>query len=65
VILHTELGLTLPAAIATVTATPAARVGLGDRGEIAVGRRADLLRVRVLDGLPVLRGVWRQGDRIG
>jgi alpha-D-ribose 1-methylphosphonate 5-triphosphate diphosphatase len=65
VILHTELGLPLPAAIATVTATPADRVGLGDRGQLAPGRRADLLRVRIVDGLPVLRAVWRQGRRVG
>jgi alpha-D-ribose 1-methylphosphonate 5-triphosphate diphosphatase len=64
VIIHTELGVGLPAAIATVTATPADRVGLGDRGQIAPGRRADLLRVRVVNGLPVVRGVWRQGQRV-
>ena len=39
------IGLTLPAAIATVSAVPAAVAGLGDRGAIAVGRRADLVRV--------------------
>jgi alpha-D-ribose 1-methylphosphonate 5-triphosphate diphosphatase len=63
-ILHTALGLSLPAAIATVTATPADRAGLDDRGQLAPGRRADLLRVQIVDGLPVLRAVWRQGHRI-
>jgi alpha-D-ribose 1-methylphosphonate 5-triphosphate diphosphatase len=64
VLLHTELGLALPAAIATVTATPAERAGLDDRGQLAPGRRADLVRLRVVDGLPVVRAVWRQSRRV-
>jgi alpha-D-ribose 1-methylphosphonate 5-triphosphate diphosphatase len=64
VLLHTQLGWPLPAAIATVTATPAERVGLDDRGDIAPGRRADLVRVRLVGGLPVVRAVWREGDRV-
>jgi alpha-D-ribose 1-methylphosphonate 5-triphosphate diphosphatase len=64
VLLHTQLGWPLPAAIATVTATPAERVGLDDRGDIAPGRRADLVRVSLVDGLPVVRAVWRLGERV-
>jgi alpha-D-ribose 1-methylphosphonate 5-triphosphate diphosphatase len=64
VLLHTQLGWSLPAAIATVTATPAERVGLDDRGDIASGRRADLVRVRLVGGLPVIRAVWRLGERV-
>lgn len=52
-------------ALATVAATPARKVGLADRGEIAPGQRADLVRVaRRADGWPVPREVWRQGLRI-
>ena len=47
-----------------MTATPAERVALPDRGEIVAGKRADLLRVRVVEELPVVRGVWRGGRRI-
>jgi alpha-D-ribose 1-methylphosphonate 5-triphosphate diphosphatase len=57
-------GLALPAALATVTRNPARAAGLDDRGEIAIGKRADLVRVEVIDGLPVVRGVWRQGMRV-
>ena len=57
-------GLKLPAALATVTRNPARAAGLDDRGEIAIGKRADLVRVKVVDGLPIVRGVWRQGVRI-
>ena len=64
VLLHTQLGLSLPAAIATVTATPADRAGLADRGRLAPGRRADLVRVRVAGGLPVVQAVWRQARRV-
>ena len=59
-----QLGLALPAAIAMITATPAERVALPDRGEIVPGRRADLVRVRVVEGLPVIQGVWRGGRRV-
>ncbi len=56
-------GLSLPAAIATVTANPAAAVGLDDRGVIEDGRRADLVRVHP-GTVPVVRGVWRGGIRV-
>lgn len=60
---------TLPAAIASVTRNPAASVGLSDRGEIAIGKRADLVQVRLMrDGFgrshPVVRAVWRAGVRV-
>lgn len=52
-------------AMATVSANPARSVGLSDRGEIAPGQRADLVRVRRgADGWPVPREVWRQGLRV-
>ncbi|WDR02145.1 alpha-D-ribose 1-methylphosphonate 5-triphosphate diphosphatase [Devosia algicola] len=57
-------GISLPRALAMVTANPARAVGLTDRGEIAPGRRADLVRVRVIGDMPVVRGVWRQGRRV-
>jgi alpha-D-ribose 1-methylphosphonate 5-triphosphate diphosphatase len=63
-LLHHRHGLALPAALATVTATPAARVGLDDRGEIAPGLRADLVRVRLVGELPVVVSVWRRGVRV-
>jgi alpha-D-ribose 1-methylphosphonate 5-triphosphate diphosphatase len=54
----------LPGAIRLVTKNPAEAVGLVDRGEIAVGRRADLARVSLHDGEPVARAVWRAGRRV-
>ena len=57
-------GMSLPKAIAMVTATPARTVSLDDRGRIAVGLRADLVRVRRDTGVPVTRGVWREGRRV-
>jgi alpha-D-ribose 1-methylphosphonate 5-triphosphate diphosphatase len=56
--------IALPAAVATVTRAPAAAIGLDDRGEIAIGKRADLVRVRVARDIPVVRSVWRAGARI-
>ena len=63
-LLHLQHGMTLPRAIATVSATPAHRVGLEDRGAIAPGRRADLVRVRVQGDVVAVRGVWCRGERV-
>jgi alpha-D-ribose 1-methylphosphonate 5-triphosphate diphosphatase len=57
-------GISLPQAIAMVTATPARTVSLSDRGRIESGLRADLVRVRRDHGVPVVRAVWRDGRRV-
>lgn len=73
--LHRELellvaaGLTAPEALAAATSVPAAAFGLSDRGQIAPGRRADLV---LLDGDPTtdikatrrIAGVWKQGHEV-
>jgi len=59
-----EDALPLPQAVATVTTNPARAVGLDDRGAIEPGLRADLVRVSLIDGLPVVRAVWRAGVRV-
>ncbi len=56
--------ITLPTAVAMVTANPAVAAGLEDRGKVAVGKRADLVRVSHVQGLPVVRSVWREGKRV-
>ena len=58
-----------------ISANPARAIDLDDRGEIAVGKRADLVRVRPHDlpateshprgvRVPVVRSVYRQGTRV-
>ncbi|MDI7862888.1 alpha-D-ribose 1-methylphosphonate 5-triphosphate diphosphatase [Rhizobiaceae bacterium n13] len=56
--------VSLPRALAMVTSTPARTVGLDDRGRIATGLRADLVRVHREHGVPVTRSVWREGRRV-
>lgn len=57
--------ITLPQSVALVTKNPAKAAGLEDRGEIAQGKRADLVRVTLPeDGVPIVRAVWRDGLRI-
>ncbi len=57
--------LPLPAAIRLVATNPAAAARLDDRGAIAVGLRADVVRVRTAATLPpVVAGVWREGRRV-
>jgi alpha-D-ribose 1-methylphosphonate 5-triphosphate diphosphatase len=63
-LLHDQVGIALPAAVAMVSDTPAQQLGLDDRGRIEEGRRADLVRVRLVEGMPVARQVWRTGEQV-
>lgn len=64
-VLSDELAnVSLPDAIAMVTAIPARSVDLHDRGRIKTGLRADLVRVQRHEGVPVVRSVWREGVRV-
>jgi alpha-D-ribose 1-methylphosphonate 5-triphosphate diphosphatase len=56
--------VSLPQALATVTRNPARAAGLDDRGEIVIGKRADLVRVQINGALPCVRSVWREGQRV-
>jgi alpha-D-ribose 1-methylphosphonate 5-triphosphate diphosphatase len=47
-----------------VSLNPAPACGLLDRGQVAPGRRGDLVRVRELNGVPVVREVWRGERRV-
>lgn len=58
------LDFDLPAALRMVTKTPAEAAGLSDRGEIAIGKRADLVRVGVHEGHPYPKQIWREGTRV-
>lgn len=58
------LSIQLPEAVRMITKTPAEVAGLADRGEIAIGRRADLVRVALAGEMPVVKGVWREGRRV-
>lgn len=60
---HVE-SISLPAAIRMVSKNPAEACGLDDRGEIATGKRGDLVRVSVDHHVPVVRTVWREGRRV-
>jgi alpha-D-ribose 1-methylphosphonate 5-triphosphate diphosphatase len=55
---------TLSKAVRTVTRNAARAIGLQDRGEVAVGQRADLLRVRMNRAdMPMVLETWRAGQR--
>lgn len=54
----------LSAAMATVTSEPARVTGLDDRGRIAVGLRADMLRFGIEGDDPIIRGVWSAGRQV-
>ena len=58
------LPMELPQAVSMASKAPAEAAGLTDRGEIAIGKRADLLQVGLHDGHPYLKQVWREGRRV-
>jgi alpha-D-ribose 1-methylphosphonate 5-triphosphate diphosphatase len=62
--LHRDGAYSLPAAVATITRNPAKMVGLVDRGEVAPQLRADLVRVRDQGEFPIVRSVYRLGQRV-
>lgn len=56
--------ISLAQAVRMVTKNPADAASLDDRGEIAMDKRADLVRVRLAGEIPVARAVWREGQRV-
>lgn len=54
----------LPQAVRYVSTNPARAAGLDDRGCLKEGLRADIVRVRKQDAVPVISGVWREGIRV-
>jgi len=61
--LHAD-GWSLPRAVGTVSRAPALSVGLPDRGEIAPGRRADLIHVRPRGAQAAVMQTWVAGRRV-
>jgi alpha-D-ribose 1-methylphosphonate 5-triphosphate diphosphatase len=59
-----ETGISLPEGMALVSDHPAQLAGLSDRGRLAPGLRADVVRIRLHEKLPVVRQVWRAGERV-
>jgi alpha-D-ribose 1-methylphosphonate 5-triphosphate diphosphatase len=57
-------GISLPRALATITAEPARAVGLDDRGRLESSLRADLVHIHMAGTMPVVRRVWREGFRV-
>jgi alpha-D-ribose 1-methylphosphonate 5-triphosphate diphosphatase len=54
----------LPDAVAMVSDHPARMSGLTDRGRLEPDFRADLVRVRLHETLPIVRQVWSAGERV-
>jgi alpha-D-ribose 1-methylphosphonate 5-triphosphate diphosphatase len=63
-LLHEQVGMPLPEAVNMVSLAPAEMIGLPDRGSIEIGKRADLVHVRVAHGIPLPATVWREGMRV-
>lgn len=59
-----EEAISLPAAVAMISDHPARMAGLPDRGRLLPGLRADLVRLRLHGTLPIVRQVWRAGERV-
>lgn len=59
-----DSGWSLPRAVAAVTRNPARAIGLQDRGELAIGLRADLARVRRSGARANVMHTWVSGERV-
>ncbi|PCI05199.1 MAG: phosphonate metabolism protein PhnM [Hyphomicrobiales bacterium] len=57
-------GISLPQAISMVTSVPARKVGLNDRGVLAVGKQADIVLFNRQKNAPIVQQVWRKGERV-
>ena len=54
----------MAAGVATVTSNPARSAKLTDRGDITVGKRADLVLFGTLGQTPLIQGVWSRGVQV-
>jgi len=61
--LNTDYGIAFADAMAKVTWKVADMVGLKDRGRLALGKRADILRFSAIGPTPVVRALWSNGNR--
>lgn len=59
-----DVGYDLAKAVRCVSKNPAEAVDLYDRGEIALGKRADLLQVTMHGDQPLIQAVWKNGRRV-
>lgn len=57
-------GYGLARAVRTISYNPARAAGIQDRGEIAIGQAADLVRISMHDNGPIVREVYRDGLRV-
>ena len=64
VALHERDGMKLPDAVKLVTLGPAKAAGLDDRGEIAIGKRADLISIGRPAGRAAVTQTWVAGRQI-
>ena len=62
--MHNEELCDLPSAVATITRLPAQAANLLDRGEIRLGLRADMVRVKPTANQFVVAEVFNQGNRV-
>jgi alpha-D-ribose 1-methylphosphonate 5-triphosphate diphosphatase len=63
-ILNRDCGFTLKEAFRTVTEIPAKLGKLHDRGSLIPGLRADLVRVALKEGRPIVKSVWVAGRQV-
>lgn len=62
--IHREGLCDLPQAVATISRLPAKAANFDDRGEIKIGLRADLVRVKAPQNQFVVAEVFNQGNRV-
>ena len=54
----------LPKAFAAASHAPSIAINLNDRGLIDNNKRADLVRFKIYQNLPVVKNVWSNGIQV-
>lgn len=63
-LLDRKRGIALPKAMGMVTWAVADALALSDRGRLALGKRADVLRFHLVGETPVVRALWVAGRQV-
>ncbi|WP_071058648.1 alpha-D-ribose 1-methylphosphonate 5-triphosphate diphosphatase [Pelistega sp. MC2] len=64
ILMDADIGVSLPKAVDMVAGAPARAANLPDRGQIAIGLLADIMRIRRSQSQFIVKEVYKKGNRV-